>query len=341
MPGKKRSTSRRATPWDTRPDDMLTPLQLFIRDHYLENYQEKHPRLDETGESELINTYVPESCPYCGCTRMQRRGLTRNGVQRYLCMNPECGKAFTPLTGTIFDSHRVSISEWVEYVLNLSHYLSINAESRTSKNAYTTSRYWLEKVFIILEHVFDDIVLEGDVWFDETYWTVALEEMAYLADGAKLPGISRNKLCIAVACTKTTCICIATGKGRPTRSEIYEAFKDHIAPGSKLIHDGEGAHKLLIEKLGLQSEVHTTAEAKGLLDKDNPLQRVNRVHALLTAFLESHSGFDRSYLQNMLNLFMFIFNPPSDQLEKVEKIIEMSLKTRKILRYRDFYKNKF
>ena len=40
-------------------------------------------------------------------------------------------------------------------------------------------------------------------------------------------------------------------------------------------------------------------------------------------FLNAHSGFSRDDLQNYLNLYSFVINPPSDHLEKVEKIIKM------------------
>ena len=46
---------------------------------------QRHPKLDETGEVELINSYVPASCPYCKEKAFQKYGHTRIGVQRYKC----------------------------------------------------------------------------------------------------------------------------------------------------------------------------------------------------------------------------------------------------------------
>lgn len=40
-----------------------------------------------------------------------------------------CGREFTVLTGTIFDSHKLSIGEWIEYLFNLFAYMSIRAGS--------------------------------------------------------------------------------------------------------------------------------------------------------------------------------------------------------------------
>lgn len=67
----------------------------------------------------------------------------------------------------------------------------------------------------------------------------------------------------------------------------------HIEKGSLLGHDGDNSHKAIIELLDLRSEVHTIAETDGLVDKDNPLNPVNRPHAFLKRFLRAlklHEG---------------------------------------------------
>ena len=54
---------------------------------------------------------------------------------------------FRPTTGTIFDSRKISVSEWIEYCLNIFRYVSLNADSWNNRNALSTSKYWLEKLF--------------------------------------------------------------------------------------------------------------------------------------------------------------------------------------------------
>ena len=140
-----RDKSRRAIP--RKNEKAMTPAQSFIATHYLEHYEQRHPALSSTGEVELINTYVPQRCPYCGCEKLSKHGHTRIGVQRYKCSKPERSQAFLPTTGTIFDEHRISISEWIEYCLNLFRNVSVNADSWNNKNAFSTSRYWMEKPY--------------------------------------------------------------------------------------------------------------------------------------------------------------------------------------------------
>ena len=125
------------------------------------------------------------------------------------------------------------------------------------------------------------------------------------------------------------------GYGKPSQKCSFEAFKDHIKPGSTLIHDKEKTHKKLVDKLNLKSICYSSSELKGMADSENPLDPVNRIHCLLKMFLNAHSGFSRDDLQNYLNLYSFVINPPTDHLEKVEKIINLVFENPKSLKYRE------
>ena len=324
--------SRRITPWDGEPK--LTATQIFLREKYRMNYDSRHNKVSESGESELINSYPPERCPFCGVTDFVKRGLTESGIQRYLCA---CKKSFVPTTGTIFDEHKLSISEWIEYCLNLFRHVSINADSWNNKNAFTTSRYWLQKLFLTLEGMQDNVVLSGTVWLDETYYTVRLGDIIYNEDGSKLRGVSKNQIRIGVATDKVNTLFLVEGKGKPPQKKTWETFGKHIAPQSTLIHDKETAHKKLVKELALDSISYASKDLKGLLDKENPLYPVNRAHAIMKMFLNAHSGFNRDELQGYLNLFALVTNPPDELLEKVEKVIISAFTFPKTLRYRNFY----
>ena len=154
-----RSKSRRTTPWDDSPRP--TPVQRFIKVHYQTRYEERHQPLDETGEAEMINSFEPKHCPFCQSESFIKYGHDRNGINRYKCV---CGKSFKPTTGTIFDSRKIGICEWIEYCLNIFRYVSLNADSWNNRNAISTSKYWLEKLFLTLENSQSNVVLSGTVW---------------------------------------------------------------------------------------------------------------------------------------------------------------------------------
>ena len=70
-----RSKSRRITPWDKIPNP--TPVQRFIKMHHQTRSEERHQSLDETGEAEMINSFEPLYCPYCGSSEFIRMALMR------------------------------------------------------------------------------------------------------------------------------------------------------------------------------------------------------------------------------------------------------------------------
>jgi transposase-like protein len=312
----------------------LNPTQTFLKENYDIRYNNHHRKVGESNETEMVNSYTPSKCPFCASDKFKKNGYTDSGVQRYRCI---CKKDFIPTTGTIFDEHKLSICEWMEYCLNLFRHVSITADSWNNKNAFNTSRYWLQKLFMTLEGIQDDIVLSGTVWFDETFYRVRSEDVELGEDGNKLRGISKNQICIGVATDKHKTVFLVEGTGKPTQKRTYEIFSSHIEPKSTLIHDKEQAHKKLVKELALRSESYTSKDLRELMDKDNPLYPVNRAHAILKMFLNSHGGFKRDDLQGYLNLFSFVTNPPDEMLEKVELVINLAFQNPKMLRYREFF----
>jgi hypothetical protein len=309
--------SRRKTPWDGVGE--LTPTQAFLKLHYDEQYKHHHRKVEEREEAELVNSFVPPNCPYCKSANFKKNGYTDSKVQRYKC---GCRRTFLATTGT----------------LNLFRHVSITAGSWNNKNAFTTSRYWLQKLFLTLEGIQDDVVLSGKVWLDETFYRVRSSDIIRDDKGRKLSGLSRNQICIGVATDKNQTVLIVEGTGRPTQKKTLETFREHIQPGSTLIHDEDRAHKKLVTELALESVAYASKDLKAIPDGDNPMNPVNQVHAILKMFLNAHSGFKRDDMQNYLNLFAFVTNPPIDMLEKVELVIKRAFQNPKSLRYRDFFR---
>jgi len=332
MKPKESKKSRKMTPWNGEGD--LTATQEFLKKHYDEYYSARHKNVGESGEADMVNSYAPSRCPFCKSEKFKKSGRTKSGVQRFMCI---CRKTFIPTTGTIFDEHRISISEWMEYCLNVFRHVSITSSSWNNKNAFATSRYWLQKLFLTLENVQDNIVLCDKVWLDETFYTVRSEDIFRNDDGDKLRGLSQNQICIGVATDKKHTLFLVEGFGKPSQKKTFEAFRHHIKQGSVLIHDKDNSHKKLAKELSLESISYDAKSLRGLPDKENPLNPVNRCHDILKKFLYAHNSFDRDNLQDYLNLFAFVSNPPAEMLKKVEMIVEMAFQNPKLLRYRHFY----
>ena len=100
--------------------------------------------LDSQKEEEItfINSIKIYDCPYCGGS-VNKNGHRKDGLQRYICC--DCKRKSNPLTNTIFDSHKIPISEWIEYLLHLFEFHSVKTSAIDNRNSDTTGRYWLFK----------------------------------------------------------------------------------------------------------------------------------------------------------------------------------------------------
>lgn len=165
--------SRSSTPWDSYNEK--SPLESFLALHYHNHFDNHHKLLSEEDEADLINSVKIDECKFCDSTELIKSGFTRNNIQRYYCRN--CKGSFTPLKQTIFENHKLSISEWIEFLLNLFGYESITQISKNNKKSFTTTKYWIEKVFLLLKDSQEDILLHGDVYIDEAFYKVRKDEI--------------------------------------------------------------------------------------------------------------------------------------------------------------------
>jgi hypothetical protein len=191
--------------------------------------------------------------------------------------------------------------------------------------------------FLTLEETQNRIVLSGNICPDETFYSVRAEGIVSKDDGSKLKGLSINQLCIGVAADKKNSVILLEGTGKPSQKKALEAFQSHIEHGARLIHDDGNPHRRLADKLSLKSTAYSSRHLKGLPDNENPMNPVNRVHAILKNFLNSHSGFKSEDIQGYPNLFSFVTNPPTELLGKVERVVGLGFQNPKLLRYIGFY----
>jgi transposase-like protein len=334
MSKRKRYTlAASATPWDGAAESTLTASQKMVAASHRSMFEFRHERFD--GDIDFLNSFARSSCPICGDTDVARNGHDRAGLQRYRCA--ACSATFSPATGTAFESRKLPLSAWVDFLLQAFSFASISAMTREDRRSRTTVPYWIGKLFLVLDGIQDECVLSGRVQVDETYYPIPGKD-AVETDGKKLRGLSRNKICIGIGCDDLGRSYYAReGFGKTSTAKTLAAFEAHIKRGSHLIHDMEKSHNGLIRKLTLEDEAYNAKLLCKLDDADNPLNDVNHLCFLLKRFLGSHSGFDRACLDGYLNLFSVMMNPPVDKLEKVELVLNRAMGNPVCLRFREFY----
>jgi hypothetical protein len=91
-----------------------TPTQVYIQSHHRKHYVIHHQTLKADDKTKLLNGRNPSECPSCGSKDFMRYGFKCNGIKVYKkCRS--CNRKFTVLSDTIFDGHRIPISEWIEF----------------------------------------------------------------------------------------------------------------------------------------------------------------------------------------------------------------------------------
>lgn len=316
----------------------LLNFDFFYDDTKYEWYVAKH-RKPSPAELSFVNGLSIECCPHCGGIHFKKSGCYSNGTRRYRCL--DCGRVFSLLTGTMFDAHKIPVFEWIEYMFHLFEFHSLSSSARDNRNAKTTGKYWISKVFAVLIDCQKNIVLSGRIYLDETYFSVMPKDQTKKPDGKHYRGLSKSKICVVTATDGINVFLAVCGRGKPSRAKILKTLEGHIKNGSMLIHDGENSHKILIETFGLTEEVHTTKETRNLSDDVNPMEPINAVHRSLKRFMIQHPAYKRENLQDWLNLFWFIYTSrgiPMD--DKVKKFLQMAILTHKVIRFREVFAKK-
>ena len=235
--------SRKRTPWDHF--STKTELQEFIIHKYVSTYDFKHPKLASANEASFVNLVPVKKCLVCSSEKIKKYGFTKNGNQRYYCKD-----------------HKVSLSEWIEYLLDIFRHQSFANASKNNKNAYSTAKYWFKKLMIILEDYQNGIILKGKIYIDELYFVVEKLDIKRKPNGTAYKGLSRNQMCISIAFDGTNMVANYQGKGKPNQKRMRKALKGHIEPGSHIIHDKEKSHKVLIKELNLKMKSMTRKDLK-------------------------------------------------------------------------------
>ena len=331
---KSKSKSRKLTHLDFLIDENNQSIINLVIEKYKSNFEQKHLSLSSTKEHEYLNTKDVNSCPHCGSTTFIKSGKNSNQIQIYYCKN--CRHYFTPTTGSLFANHKIEISEMTEFLLNIFRFQSIESASRNNKNSWTTGRYWLEKVFYVLRNYQNNLILSDKIYVDEFYINDPKTEYI-INDKNNYDVRGFNSYCLCVATDKLHTIALLKGKGKLKANNTNKFLKEHVVSNSKLIHSSKNNYKDLIENLSLIDLKFNLSKIKYLPMKRNPLEPINSRKRSLKYFLNVHNGIKFSNMQDYLNLYCFIINPPHNLFLKVTIILDLLLNTKKVIKYRDFY----
>ena len=109
------------------------------------------------------------ACPYCNSTNVKRNGTYQREsliVPRYKCNN--CGKTFSPLTGTVFERHKLSLGEMFYIIKHMVH-MSANEIASDLNLDYETVENFVKDVMEIAHGAVSIEKLCAIIEIDEIY----------------------------------------------------------------------------------------------------------------------------------------------------------------------------
>ena len=269
------------------------------------------------------------ACPYCKSESIIKWGRKDNFI-RYKCK--KCHKTFSSSTSTLLDRHKLPIKTMLRFYINVITGSSINEASKVAKISLNTGVYWMKKAFYALKNYQVSILLSGNTYIDEKYISVDKSKLVLDDKGRKLRGLSRNKWCIAIGTDRVNTIVKLEGKGKISSDRIMDAFAKNIKHGSTLIHDMDHSHDKLITHLLLIDEGHKAIYKYKQIEE---LEPINKYCSAFAYFFRLHRGLEKEHLQGWLDFFSFIHSNTGNANEKAMKLIELIIKSDKIIRYRD------
>lgn len=269
--------------------------------------------------AELAEHYgrIP-TCPSCGSDQHVAFGFTQEGLQRYKCR--ECGNTYSLISNTIFHSTNKGFETWITYLTLMTFNVPLEMTEEVCGISHPTAMLWRQKVFATIDGYQEHLYLRDRVWIDETY--LFDSSLLHDDDYKRKRGLSKDLICIVVAIDihKNT-YAVICGHGKPSGTRIYKALKDHIVPGSTVVHDGEKAHNMLIEKLNLTSEAYI-ADTKDKNYLEN-MALINNMCSWLKRYIYRFIGMRMDNLQSYLNWFVYLFRVKGavDRWPKISRIL--------------------
>ena len=297
-----------------------------------------HPGGGTDFEKGILLDHQPLECPYCGNPEFVKDGRTKTGMQRHWC--EFCLRDFTPISNTVFDDRKVPPERWLEFVRRILTRTALRDIAEGGRYAMSTIRYWLKKVFFVLDGIQDDVILSGTVFLDETFIPKRGRDVVRNPGGSKKRGVSVNQRCVMTAMDLAGraymhYVC----DGKPTKRQCWRCLSNHIAYGSTVVHDEEDGFPALVRGLGLRDFPIRSDVAKKRKDPDNPLTPINRLHSEAKGILSCHPNFRQEDIPGWLDLLAFKRRFP-DRDKRFQAFLDLCFRKRGTLRYRDIFGKK-
>ena len=188
-------------------------------------------------------------CPVCGATHVVRNGQRKDGTQKYICK--DCGKSFVITTNSIVSGTRKDLNVWIKYVDCMLNGFSVHKAAEECGIHRNTAFAWRHKILDALQNMANDVILDGIVEADETFFTISYKgnhkkskkftmprEPHKRGNSTHVRGLSSEKVCVPCAVNRSgMSIAKVSNTGRVSTKDLHEIYDGRIDPSATLVTD--------------------------------------------------------------------------------------------------------
>jgi transposase-like protein len=285
----------------------------FDTDEKLELYGIIKAAIDADGQRAYDKDGKPDTCPYCGCNKMHKRGRDHTGAQRWLCGG--CARAFTGRTNSIVAQSKLPIQTWYEYIRCMVDALSLRESARRVGVGLRTSFFMRHRILECLSSYLPVFVVDKGCTaeIDETHMRVSYSGNWDKNPGFKMPrdmrkrgrdhvsrGISKDQICIVCGINDEGDIFLEiAGTGVLSKDEAKKCLADKICEGAKVATDLRRAYAVPLEDAGVKEHIKVDSRDRST----GVINMVNALHSRLKDFMARFHGVSARRLLNYLLWF--------------------------------------
>lgn len=272
-------------------------------------------------------------CPFCGGTHIVRNGRFRN-KQRYVCR--DCGKSFFVTSNSIVSGTHKGVDVWEQYIDCMMNGYSLRKSAAICGIHYNTAFAWRHKILDALQFMAEDVVLDGIIEADETFFpvsykgnhkknrTFSLPRAAHKrGHSAHTRGISREKVCVPCAVNRDgRSIAKPANLGRVSTKDLHKVYDGRIEPGSTMVTDKMNSYCRFSKANNINLvQVQSGKAKKGIYH----IQHINNYHSQLKQFMSRFKGVSSKYLDNYLIWNNLVNYSKEDSFEKQQLFLRFVL----------------
>lgn len=272
-------------------------------------------------------------CPYCQSHRVVKNGH-KDGRQRFICK--ECKHTYTWTNNTILYGMKISYDTLLKYCDCMMHKMTIRQCATCCRISKSSSFDWRHKILDALQNMHNEVVLNGIIESDETYFGLSFKSCKNPDILTRLPhkrggsnhvrGISDELVCVPCSVNLTgLSIGRITNLGRPTTDELSGFIKGRIEEGSFFVTDSLNSYDQIAEDNNLTHiKIESGKHKNGMFN----IQKINSYHSELKRMIDNiFKGVATKYLNNYVVYHNFVNIAKESFVEKAKILKEFVCST--------------